>query len=46
MDKGWDAMPDVVTDEYSTPSLIEAASDEVGNILKERYEGFVGCVVP
>ncbi len=46
MDEGWDAGPGVVTDECSTPSLIETASDEVGNILKKRYEGFVGCVVP
>ena len=43
-EKKWDDMPDLITDEMLHTFAVEAAPDEVGPALKERYEGLVGRV--
>lgn len=40
-EKKWKEMPALVTDEMLSAFAIEAAPDEIGNVLKERYEGLV-----
>jgi probable F420-dependent oxidoreductase len=39
--KKWDEMPDLITDEMLHTFAIETAPDEVGPVLKERYEGLI-----
>ena len=43
-DKKWDEMPELVTDEMLRAFAVEAAPDEVGSALKERYEGLIDRV--
>ena len=43
-DKKWDEMPDLITDEMLGAFAVEAAPDEVGGALKERYEGLIDRV--
>ena len=40
----WDEMPKLITDEMLHTLAVEAAPDEVGRVLKERYEGLVDRV--
>ncbi len=40
----WDEMPNLITDEMLRTLAVEAAPDEVGPALKERYEGLVDRV--
>ncbi len=42
--KKWDEMPNLITDEMLHAFAIEAAPDEVGPALKERYEGLIDRV--
>jgi probable F420-dependent oxidoreductase len=42
--KQWDEMPNLITDEMLNIVAVEAAPDEVGPALKERYEGLVDRV--
>ncbi len=42
--KKWDEMPKLVTDEMLHTFAIEAAPDEIGPALKERYEGLIDRV--
>ena len=42
--KKWDAMPKLVTDEMLRAFVVEAAPNEVGPALKERYEGLIDRV--
>ena len=42
--KEWDEMPDLITDEMLHAFAIEAAPDEVGPALRERYEGLIDRV--
>jgi probable F420-dependent oxidoreductase len=39
--KNWDDMPNLITDEMLRTFAVEAAPDEVGLALKERYEGLI-----
>jgi probable F420-dependent oxidoreductase len=39
--KNWDEMPNLITDEMLRTFAVEAAPDEVGLALKERYEGLI-----
>jgi probable F420-dependent oxidoreductase len=43
-DKKWDEMPGLVTDEMLRAFAVEAAPDEIGSALKERYEGLIDRV--
>jgi probable F420-dependent oxidoreductase len=43
-DKKWDEMPNLVTDEMLGAFTVEAAPGEVGDALKERYEGLIDRV--
>jgi probable F420-dependent oxidoreductase len=43
-DKKWDEMPGLITDEMLRTFAVEAAPDEVGPALKERYEGLIDRV--
>ena len=43
-DKKWQDMPGLITDEMLTAFAIEAAPDEVGTALKERYGGLIDRV--
>jgi probable F420-dependent oxidoreductase len=43
-DKKWDEMPNLITDEMLRTFAVEAAPDEVGPALKERYEGLMDRV--
>ncbi len=43
-EKKWREMPDLITDEMLTAFAIEAAPDEVGPALKERYERLIDRV--
>ena len=43
-DKKWDEMPKLITDEMLHTFAVEAAPDEVGPALKERYEGLIDRV--
>ncbi|MFL6008550.1 MAG: LLM class F420-dependent oxidoreductase [Rubrobacteraceae bacterium] len=43
-DKRWDEMPDLITDEMLGAFAVEAALDEVGGVLKDRYEGLIDRV--
>ena len=43
-DKKWPEMPDLITDEMLAAFAVEAAPDEVGPALKERYEGLIDRV--
>jgi probable F420-dependent oxidoreductase len=43
-DKKWDEMPNLITDEMLRTFAVEAAPDEVGTALKERYEGLIDRV--
>ncbi|HET7478523.1 MAG TPA: TIGR03617 family F420-dependent LLM class oxidoreductase [Rubrobacteraceae bacterium] len=40
-EKKWREMPSLITDEMLTAFAVEAAPDEVGPALKERYEGLI-----
>jgi probable F420-dependent oxidoreductase len=43
-DKRWEEMPELITDEMLRAFTVEAAPDEVGCALKERYEGLIDRV--
>jgi probable F420-dependent oxidoreductase len=43
-DKRWEEMPELITDEMLRAFAIEAAPGEVGDALKERYEGLIDRV--
>ena len=43
-DKKWDEMPNLITDEMLRTFAVEAALDEVGPALKERYAGLMDRV--
>jgi probable F420-dependent oxidoreductase len=43
-DKKWDEMPKLITGEMLDAFCVEAAPDEIGPALKERYEGLIGRV--
>jgi probable F420-dependent oxidoreductase len=43
-DKRWEEMPELITDEMLRAFAIEAAPGEVGDALKERYDGFIDRV--
>jgi probable F420-dependent oxidoreductase len=43
-EKKWDEMPKQITDEMLRAFAVEAAPDEVGPALAERYEGLIGRV--
>ena len=43
-DKKWREMPQLITDEMLSAFAVEAAPDEVGQALKERYEGLIDRV--
>jgi probable F420-dependent oxidoreductase len=42
--KKWDEMPNLITDEMLHTFAVETAPDEVGTVLKERYEGLIDRV--
>jgi probable F420-dependent oxidoreductase len=42
--KRWDEMPNLITDEMLRTFVVEAAPDEIGPALKERYEGLIDRV--
>ncbi len=43
-EKRWDEMPSRVTDEMISAFAVEAAPEEVGSALRERYEGLIDRV--
>jgi probable F420-dependent oxidoreductase len=43
-DKRWEEMPELITDEMLRAFAVEAAPGEVGDALKERYEGLIDSV--
>jgi len=43
-DKKWDEMPGLITDEMLHTFAIEAAPDEIGPALRDRYEGLIDRV--
>ena len=43
-DKKWDEMPNLITDEMLRTFAVEAALDDVGSALKERYAGLMDRV--
>jgi probable F420-dependent oxidoreductase len=43
-DKRWEEMPELITDEMLRAFAVEAAPGEVGDALKERYEGLIDRV--
>ncbi len=43
-DKKWDEMTGLITDEMLHAFAVEAAPDEVGPALRERYEGLIDRV--
>ena len=43
-DKRWDEMPSLVTDEILDAFAVQAAPDEVGDVLNERYQGLIDRV--
>ena len=43
-EKKWREMPALITDEMLAGFAVEAAPDEVGPALKERYEGLIDRV--
>jgi alkanesulfonate monooxygenase SsuD/methylene tetrahydromethanopterin reductase-like flavin-dependent oxidoreductase (luciferase family) len=43
-DKKWCEMPQLITDEMLSTFAVEAAPDEVGPALRERYEGLIDRV--
>jgi hypothetical protein len=43
-EKKWREMPALITDEMLAAFAIEAAPDEIGPALKDRYEGLIGRV--
>jgi probable F420-dependent oxidoreductase len=43
-DKRWEEMPKLITDEMLDAFAVEAAPDEAGDALKERYEGLIDRV--
>jgi probable F420-dependent oxidoreductase len=43
-EKKWREMPALITDEMLAAFAIEAAPDEIGSTLKERYEGLIDRV--
>jgi probable F420-dependent oxidoreductase len=43
-EKKWREMPDLITDEMLAAFAIEAAPDEIGPALRERYEGLIDRV--
>jgi probable F420-dependent oxidoreductase len=43
-DKMWEEMPKMISDEMLHAYVIEAAPDEIGHALKERYEGLTDRV--
>jgi probable F420-dependent oxidoreductase len=42
--KKWDEMPRLITDEMLSAVVVEAAPDDIGPALKERYEGLIDRV--
>jgi probable F420-dependent oxidoreductase len=45
-EKRWEEMPKEITDEMVSAFAVEAAPDELGAALKERYEGLIDRVSP
>jgi probable F420-dependent oxidoreductase len=43
-DKEWDEMPALISDEMLRAFAVEAAPEEVGSALRERYEGLIDRV--
>jgi probable F420-dependent oxidoreductase len=43
-EKKWREMPDLITDEMLAAFAVEAAPDEIGGALKERYDGLIDRV--
>ena len=43
-EKKWREMPSLITDEMLAAFAVEAAPDEIGGALKERYEGLIDRV--
>jgi probable F420-dependent oxidoreductase len=43
-DKKWDEMPQLITDEMLRTFAVEAAPEEVGSALRDRYEGLIDRV--
>jgi probable F420-dependent oxidoreductase len=43
-DKKWDEMPRLITDEMLRAFAVEAAPDEIGPALRDRYEGLIDRV--
>ena len=43
-DKRWEEMPELITDEMVRAFAVEAVPGEVGDALKERYEGLIDRV--
>ena len=43
-DKRWEEMPELITDEMVSAFAVEAVPGEVGDALKERYEGLIDRV--
>jgi probable F420-dependent oxidoreductase len=43
-DKQWDEMPGLITDEMLHAFAVEAAPDEIGPALRDRYEGLIDRV--
>jgi probable F420-dependent oxidoreductase len=43
-DRKWEEMPKLVTDEMLHAFVVEAAADEVGPALRDRYEGLIDRV--
>jgi probable F420-dependent oxidoreductase len=43
-DKRWEEMPELITDEMLRAFAVEAAPDEIGPALRDRYEGLIDRV--
>jgi probable F420-dependent oxidoreductase len=43
-DRKWDEMPELITDKMLRTFAVEAAPDEVGSALQDRYEGLIDRV--
>ena len=43
-DKNWREMPGLITDEMLSAFAVEATPEEVGPVLKDRYEGLIDRV--
>ncbi len=43
-ERRWDEMPDLITDEILDAFVVQAVPEEVGDALRERYEGLIDRV--